>query len=198
MADIFEARAELDRWRARLWVLDRETPWLDWLLLTKRPQNIARKVPWGQVWPQNVWIGTTVENQQFAKKRLPHLLKHPAVIRFVSAEPLLGPLNLSEWLKNACGGVRPIDWLIVGGESGAKARPMDPIWVEQLRDQCVSAGVAFHFKQWGHWGPACQTFAKKVREARFEGLQGSRTVFRKRSIDHALLGAPQLGYTCAS
>ena len=152
MADVFEKRPELDVQRQRLWALIRATPWLDWLLLTKRPQNIAGMVPWKQAWPENVWLGTTVESQPFAEQRLPHLLKHPAAVRFLSCEPLLGAIDLSTWFKRT--GLQPIDWVIAGGESGPGARPMHPDWAGGLLKQCRKADVAFHFKQWGHWVPA--------------------------------------------
>ena len=90
MADVFESRADLKPERAKLWEVITKTPALDWLLLTKRPQNIAKMVPWGKKWPDNVWIGTTVEDQKFAALRLPHLLALPAAVRFLSCEPLLG------------------------------------------------------------------------------------------------------------
>ena len=93
MADVFELRTVLDPWRVRLWKLIDKTPWLDWLLLTKRPQNIEKKVPWENDWPENVWLGTTVENQKYADERLPILLKFPAKRRFLSCEPLLGSMT---------------------------------------------------------------------------------------------------------
>lgn len=146
MADVFEGRADLEPWRARLWKLIEATPWLDWLLLTKRPENVGAMVPWGASWPTNVWLGTTVENAEWAAKRIPALLQQPAAIRFLSCEPLLGPIDLSPWLDE-------INWVIVGGESGHNARLMDPRWACALRDQCVAAGVNFFFKQWGDWVP---------------------------------------------
>jgi protein gp37 len=152
MGDIFEPRSELDAWRIRLWELIRITPSLDWLLLTKRPEQVGRKVPWGQSWPGNVWLGTTVETQLWASRRIPALIEHAAAVRFISCEPLLGPLDLRQWLGSSLS--RPgIDWVIAGGESGAKARPMNPRWVLDLKDQCVHATVPFHFKQWGNWRP---------------------------------------------
>jgi protein gp37 len=153
MADVFESRTELNAQRQRLWELIRSTPWLDWLLLTKRPQNIGEMVPWSAgTWPQNVWLGTTVENQQCAKERLPHLLQHTAAVRFLSCEPLLGAIDLSQWFRRP--GLERIDWVIAGGESGPGARPMHPDWAKNLLKQCLKADVAFHFKQWGHWVPA--------------------------------------------
>jgi len=151
MADVFERRAELNSERVRLWRLIEQTPWLDWLLLTKRPQNIARMVPWEHAWPQNVWLGTTVESQVFAEKRLPYLLQNAAVVRFLSCEPLLGPLDLNTWFRRT--GFHTIDWVIAGGESGPKSRPMHPDWAIGLLDQCTKEAVPFHFKQWGHWAP---------------------------------------------
>jgi protein gp37 len=152
MADIFERRSELGSKRVRLWELINETTWLDWLLLTKRPQNIQDMVPWSRNWPSNVWLGTTVESQAFADKRLPFLLRHPATIRFLSCEPLLGPLDLSAWFGRR--EFHPIDWVIAGGESGPNCRPMHPDWASRLLSQCRKAKVPFHFKQWGHWVPA--------------------------------------------
>ena len=146
MADVFEDRRDLDEARRRLWALIATTTSLDWLLLTKRPEAIARLVPWGTQWPRNVWIGTTVENQKVARERLPHLVELPAVVRFISAEPLLGPLDLSPWISG-------LDWVIAGGETGHGARPSSPAWFKALRKQCRAADVAFHFKQWGDYAP---------------------------------------------
>ena len=125
----------------------------------------------------NVWLGTSVENQPTADARIPHLLVTPAAVRFVSAEPLLGPVDLyggdpdprlggvaagpnvhlGQWWRHddpANAPPRPgIDWVIAGGESGPGARPMHPDWARSLRDQCAAAGVAFHFKQWGECVP---------------------------------------------
>ena len=337
MADVFEAHPQLHTERALLWTLIGQTPALDWLLLTKRPENIADMVPsWWRTfgsWPDNVWLGTTVENQGAAEKRIPILLSIPARVRFLSCEPLLGELDLSEWIgelngtpqyrgagvqgrsdgrvgdrwqwqhlesgdaqresmgrgngfdqsSEATGGTRQrtlsdgenddrqnplprssapvgmaplqwadpfgsddqpqewrqegqspvepgvgdvfgagnpflaraeawarstrrtqfdgqtdgkpsqgdqrteeggaeasgdrepirsdipsdlenrqrpapaISWVICGGESGPRARPMHPNWARLLRDQCQAAGIAFHFKQWGQFIPVGQT-----------------------------------------
>jgi protein gp37 len=147
-SDVFEDRPDLIEPRARLFRLILATPNLDWLLLTKRPENIGGLWPVGHdltgpgaaEWP-NIWLGTSVENQAMADQRIPDLLKIPAAVRFLSMEPLiedLGPIDLTG-----------IDWVIVGGESGPKARPMHPDWARSIRDQCVAAGVPFFFKQWG-------------------------------------------------
>jgi protein gp37 len=125
----------------RLWALIRVTPNLDWQLLTKRPENIARMLPadWGDGWP-NVWLGATVENQRRADERIPILRRIPAVVRFLSCEPLLELINLD---------IAGIDWVIVGAESGPRdrVRPMELDWVRSLRDQRLAAGIAFFFKQ---------------------------------------------------
>lgn len=102
---------------------------------------------------QNVWLGTSVENQQVANERIPLLLETPAAVRFLSCEPLLGPVNLS--MRTDCFEMVPgIDWIITGGESGPHARPMHPDWARSIRDQCQVAGVPFFFKQWGEYEPS--------------------------------------------
>lgn len=154
MADVFERKQELNMWRNKLWKLITDTPNLDWLLLTKRPQNIKSMVPWTNDWPENVWIGTTIENQKFANLRMPFLVNIPAKVRFLSCEPLLGKLDLEQWLRpELVSGSYGIDWIISGGESGPKSRPMSPMWALDLRDQSIRNNVSFHFKQWGHWVP---------------------------------------------
>jgi len=147
MADVFEDRDELIEHRLRLFDLIEKTPNLDWLLLTKRPQNVKSFSPWGRVWPANVWLGTTVELQDRAEELLPFLSEIPAKVRFISAEPLLGPIDIERWLGTT------IDWVITGGESGPKARPASPNWFTDLHAQCMRKEVAFHFKQWGDWVP---------------------------------------------
>lgn len=145
MADVFEDHPQVFGARERLWYLIEETPWLNWLLLTKRPENILSMVPWPNQqisWPDNVWIGTSVGLQSRAEERIPFLLAVPAVVRFLSCEPLLGPLDLTPWLSQ-------LQWVICGGESGSGARPMDLAWARALRDQCQSANVPYFFKQVG-------------------------------------------------
>lgn len=138
--------------RRRLYYLIEETSQLDWLLLTKRPEHVSTLIPtrWSQRLPDNVWIGTSVENQAAADERMPHLLNIPARVRFLSCEPLIGHVNLTKWIldvRTKC----PISWIIVGGESGPCARPMHPEWVRALRNQATATGIAFLFKQWGEW-----------------------------------------------
>ncbi|AMO36703.1 DUF5131 family protein [Thauera humireducens] len=99
----------------------------------------------------NVWLGVSVEDQAAADERIPLLLDTPAAVRWISAEPLLASINLAE--HGLHGGPGQLDWVVVGGESGPKARPMHPAWARSLRDQCAAAGVPFLFKQWGEWAP---------------------------------------------
>lgn len=151
MADVCEDHPDWIEPRARLIKLIEATPWLDYLLLTKRPENYLPMFgeSWGYAWPENVWAGTTAEDQQNADKRIPHLLKVPAVVRFVSCEPLLGPINLKPYLA-ALDGTQLLDQIIIGGESGGHGiRRMDPAWSVNIRNQCVATNTAFFFKQSG-------------------------------------------------
>jgi protein gp37 len=150
MCDIGERRndavgAEMDAARARLWPIIEQTRSLTWLLLTKRPQNIPSLVP--ATWmtngfPSNVWCGTTAGNQDGWNKRVKYLRRIPVGVRFVSCEPMLGPLDVSADLDG-------ISWIISGGESGGNARNFDLRWARSLRDQCQASGVAFFMKQAG-------------------------------------------------
>lgn len=146
MGDVFEQHPAVAGERARLWPLIDATPWLFWLLLTKRPENIAGMVPatWIARPRANVGFGTSVEDQAAADARIPFLLSIPAAMRFLSCEPLLGPLDLRDFLTDGAG-----HWVIAGGESGPRHRPCDPVWVRGIRDQCADAFVPFYFKQWG-------------------------------------------------
>ena len=160
LCDVFEDWPGLEDWRLDLMEMIQITPNIDWLLLTKRPENVNMMIEresgysdhhhWFHSAP-NVWIGTSVENQETANERIPFLLRTPAAVRFLSVEPMLGPVVLAQvpMLEIA----RGLHWVIVGGESGSKARPMRPAWLRSLRDQCVNAGIAFHFKQWGEYVP---------------------------------------------
>ena len=168
MADVFETRKELNEHRYKLWELIEETPYLDWLILTKRPQNISIYSPW-EKWPPNVWLGTTAETNKWARERIDHLAKINARIHFISAEPLLGSIDLTRWLSDAC-----LDWVIAGGESGPRARPTRPSWIRELRDQCNTYQVPFHFKQWGHWTPDLPASSRKVRTINFEDENGNK------------------------
>ncbi len=175
LADVFEDRPELDEPRQRLFDLILQTPQLDWLLLTKRPEvmrefligeayrisapGLTNSHVWDCGWP-NVWLGVSVEDQAAVKARGPILLSIPAAVHFLSVEPLLGPIDAADYLhffhgnrgnvkQWPCG--KRVAWVIVGGESGHNARPMHPEWARSLRDQCTQAGVPFFFKQWGEF-----------------------------------------------
>lgn len=142
MADVFEDHPDWLQPRKELWRLIEATPHLDWLLLTKRPENIARfQPPWP--WPDNVWLGTSVEDQRRAEERIPHLLAAAASVRFLSCEPLLGRVDLRPYLYG-------LQWVIVGGESGAKHRPMQIEWAQDIREQCAYSCVSFFAKQPAH------------------------------------------------
>lgn len=183
------------KWLHDLLVLILNTPNLDWLLLTKRPHLWRSRLEafatmdgsiasaWAVAWlggeaPKNVWIGTSVEDQKRADERIPHLLKIPARVRFLSMEPLLGPVDLMptgalgcdcpqlerddgeteercsgrcQFYRNAVDKMRRVEWVITGGESGPGARPSHPDWFRSIRDQCKAAGVAYLHKQNGEW-----------------------------------------------
>ncbi|WP_186122322.1 phage Gp37/Gp68 family protein [Burkholderia gladioli] len=170
LADVFD-NAVPAIWRRDLGALIESTPNLDWLLLTKRIGNAAAMLvdmfPGGM--PGHVWLGATVVNQDEADRDVPKLLATPARVRFLSIEPMLGPIDLNKALPpfhcdtcdadygalsaHASGTPIGIDWVIAGGESGHRARPAHPDWFRSLRDQCAEAHVAFFFKQWGQWAP---------------------------------------------
>lgn len=187
MCDVMEDATGLQQIREeKLYPLIEATPHLDWLLLTKRPQNFARFLPsaWLENSQPNVWLMTTVESDDYIWRAV-ELIKVPAVVHGLSYEPALGPLtklapllgirhedelaevganitNPDQHLTREIGvpfhdpWVRSIDWVIVGGESGPGARPMHPDWVRAIRDECAKCGAAFFFKQWGEWLPADQ------------------------------------------
>lgn len=176
MGDIFEYlplfKSEdgrtLDTERARLWVMIEATPNLDWLLLTKRPQNMNRMAPksWATGWPHNVIAMATVESEDTVW-RIKKILEVPAQRRGLSMEPLFSEVNINPfmpphqigqlpgkgWQASAISSTDKIglDWIITGGESGPHARPGHIDWYRSLRDQANAAGAAFHFKQWGNW-----------------------------------------------
>jgi protein gp37 len=179
MADVFELGATDDnrkvmgdaRWK--LWNLIDETPMLDWLLLTKRPENVPALVPqeWLVEWPHNVWMGTSVEDQASADSRVPALLKIPATTRFLSCEPLLQSVDLTKFcvrlpatqgIENSSAHAVPrlnetimpalkagIDWVIVGGESGQNCRSFQLDWARSIKEQCQRYGAKFFMKQLG-------------------------------------------------
>lgn len=164
MSDWLDPEVPIE-WLADLLGILNDCPHLDFQLLTKRPENWLPRIEAARLtgrcamdmitrWkrgepPPNVQIGTTVEDQPRADQRLPHLLNIPARIRFLSCEPLLGPVNLAPLLPLSSSPL--LHWIIAGGESGAQARPTHPDWFRSLRGQCFAAQVPFFFKQWGEW-----------------------------------------------
>jgi protein gp37 len=178
LGDWLDAEVEI-KWLADLLKLIHDTPNLDWLLLTKRPQNWKERIRSAAGWMAtttsakfhdvgrglvawlegearaNIWIGTSVENQACADERIPQLLDIPAAVRFLSCEPLLEELDLFKPYKGGKFILSSdrIHWVICGGESGPGAHPMHPDWARSLRDQCTVHGVPFLFKQWGEFAP---------------------------------------------
>ena len=136
VADVFEVMHAAPRHRFQV--------------LTKRAERLAELAP-SLPWPDNVWMGVSVENQHWTS-RIDHLRETPAAVKFLSCEPLLGPLDLE---------LEGIDWVIVGGESGPGARPMQPEWARGIRDQCAATRTPFFFKQWGAHNARGQRVGKK-------------------------------------
>lgn len=137
MSDLFHEEVPVE-FLKQVFDVIRETPWHIYQILTKRQDRLLELA--GQLdWPENIWMGVSVENQHYVQ-RVDCLREVPATVRFLSCEPLLGPLQLD---------LTDIHWVIVGGESGVKHRPMKVEWAQSIRDQCQEAGVAFFFKQVG-------------------------------------------------
>lgn len=145
MGDVFDNHPEVAQPREMLWELIRKTPRLDWLILTKRIGNTVHMLPpdWGGGYP-NVWLGISVVNQVEADRDIPKLIHTPAVTRFLSCEPLLGPIDLDKvgWPIEK----RP-QWIIVGGESGGGSRPMEIQWARDIQEFCFRKEIAFFMKQ---------------------------------------------------
>ncbi len=167
MSDLFHERVPFEQILAIHLPMISEAVNHTYIVLTKRPGRAKefylwwdRKFP-GHAVPGTLVLGVSVENQKAAEERIPVLMQIPAASRAVSLEPLLGPVDLSRWLGH-CAACNPdhedeiLNWVIVGGESGPGARPMHPDWARSVRNQCVSAGVPFFFKQWGEWLPVDQ------------------------------------------
>lgn len=170
LADVCEDRDDLLEPRARLMRLIEQTPYLTWLLCTKRPENFLSHFGrrWGPQWPRNVWALTTAENQEQADKRLPELMKVPAIVRGVSHEPALEAVDFTKWLtptdpgedgERLCHGHgldschqcarESLNWIITGGESGSGARPFHMAWARKAKGACEEAGAVFFMKQAG-------------------------------------------------
>lgn len=227
-----------DEYIAKVWAVMAATPRHTFQILTKRPARMrsllrssrfrrqvgdaARAldltndlvsivdVAVQDLWPlENVWLGVSTEDQKWADIRIPELLATPAAVRFISAEPLLGPIELWLFLVPNANLCRPhgatsvaenaevagilrsavhehlddcrtfLDWIIVGGESGPQARPMNPAWARSLRDQAANTGVAFLFKQWGEWAPLTGVRYSDFHEFSLEPAESVRKVGKK-------------------
>lgn len=191
LADVFDNAID-PQWRSDLFDLIANTTNLDWLLLTKRIGNAGNMLPvpfdFDKHYP-NVWIGATICNQEEANRDIPKLLAIDAAKRFLSMEPLLGPVDLTQIpisghghhelspivtanvlkRRKECPALPELHLVIVGGESGPHSRPLHPEWVRSLRDQCDDAGVEFMFKQWGEWKPINQ-----MKESEHAALYASK------------------------
>lgn len=219
MSDLFHP-AVPDRFIWQVLATIAATPRHTYLVLTKRPErardllrapgaiealehavrDLTGKMGWDRAptwaWPlDNLWMGTSVEDQRSAQARLPALLATPAASRFLSAEPLLGELDLwpwiapgpeqAEWNLARYGHSRPLQLVIAGGESGAGARPMHPDWARRLRDDCRAARMRFHFKQWGAWAPEDHlTDGTPAAEDRWLPSGGDKAPVRMRRCTH--------------
>lgn len=228
MSDLFHADVPED-YIARVFAVMAATPWHTYQVLTKRHgrmrallsdggfeslviehwdalteehgDRIGRRPGWNWYPLPNVWLGVSVETQQWADIRVPALLDTPAAVRFLSCEPLLGPVDLSRWLglefyesfgwgeemfaslNDRVGPRGGLHWVIAGGESGHRARPADPAWLRTLRDQCEAARTAFLFKQWGAWMPAGHGIGRFTGAERLIGQplddMGHRQIMRR-------------------
>ncbi len=181
LADVFDPEVS-PLWKVRLFSLIDACKNLEWLLLTKRPENIKNDLPWKWIEfpPENVRLMVTAENQEMADRRIPILLDSWHGKNGISVEPMLSNIELPHYYSALTkedeenGGPiftylgidgKYIDWVICGGESGTNARPMHPDWARSLRDQCAIAGVPFLFKQWGEWSPYSppETTSRKIQ-----------------------------------
>ncbi|MEQ8249545.1 MAG: DUF5131 family protein [Alphaproteobacteria bacterium] len=160
MSDLFHERVS-DAFILDVWQVMRDTPRHSYQILTKRPDRMAALVSKeiGDVLP-NVWLGTSIENADVTDRIL-QLRKVPAPIRFISFEPLIGPVGTVD--------LDGIQWAIVGGESGRSARPIKEAWIDEIYAQCLEAGTAFFFKQWGTWGKDNKKRSKKANGREYRG-----------------------------
>ncbi|MEN6507141.1 MAG: phage Gp37/Gp68 family protein [Planctomycetaceae bacterium] len=195
MGDLFHKDVPFG-WATHVFDVIRDCPKHTFQILTKRPGRMEEFFNGRGGWrygppPDNVWLGVTVENQATADERIPMLLRCPAKVRFLSCEPLLGPVNLrlatpcdrrcNEYDYAECPGTNGpcimqcrVEWVIAGGESGPNARPSHPDWFRSLRDQCAAAGVPYFFKQWGSWAPG--NYGSKLNPAQGIYRDGRRLI----------------------
>lgn len=159
MSDLFHEGVS-DAFILNVWKVMRETPHHNYQILTKRPERMAAIVSqMGEILP-NAWLGTSIEDAEVAS-RVDHLRQVPAAIRFISFEPLIGSVGAMD--------LSGIDWAIVGGESGRSARPIREEWIDEIHTQCLTAGTAFFFKQWGTWGKDNKKRSKKANGREYRG-----------------------------
>ncbi len=160
MSDLFHERVS-NAFIFEVWRVMRETPHHNYQILTKRPERMAELVATkiGEVLP-NVWLGTSIEDVSVVN-RIEHLRRVPAAIRFISFEPLIGSVGAVD--------LQDIHWAIIGGESGKSARPIREEWIDEIYAQCLSAGTAFFFKQWGTWGKDNKKRSKKANGREYRG-----------------------------
>jgi protein gp37 len=208
LADVFD-NAVPDAWRMDLFKLIADTPHLDWLMLTKRIGNVHSYtqrdgLAFDLIGDGRVWLGATICNQKEADRDIPKLLAVPARVRFLSMEPLLGPVDVfstitGELLHVSGNEYEPgwLDWIIVGGESGPGARPMHPDWARGLRDQCKAGDVPFLFKQWGEWLGAHQDGAYDHKPIELNATDSSVRVGKK-AAGRLLDGAQHDGFPTAT
>ena len=172
MSDLFHEEISFDYIREVFKVME-DTPRHIYQVLTKRPNIMLEYSESHQnKWPDNVWAGVSVENQYWADARIPLLEKVPTAIKFLSVEPLLKRVDLAPHLDS-------VNWVIVGGESGPKARPMEEDWVRSIRDDCLEAKVPFFFKQWGgRYNKARGRELDGIKWSEFPSWSGSLTISR--------------------
>ena len=193
MTDIFHESVPF-WWLNSVFIAMEENPQHIFQILTKRPDRMGHflTAEWTAKIPDNVWLGVSCENQKAADERIPFLLQIPAKVRFVSVEPMLEAVDLTDYFTGpnrlvATGnksmpvdniGSLKLDWTICGGESGPGARPLHPDWVRSLRDQCQIADISFHFKQWGEWGQHCYIVLPEKSGVPFHMFDDGLYVFR--------------------
>jgi protein gp37 len=177
MSDLFHERVS-DAFILAVWRVMRETPRHTYQILTKRPERMAQFVS-SQIDDvlSNVWLGASVENAD-AIHRVEPLRATPAVIRFISFEPLIGPVGALD--------LSGVHWAIIGGESGGAARPLREAWIDEIHEQCRQAGTAFFFKQWGAWGKDNKRRSKKANGREYRGKTWNETPVTPQSAVQAL------------
>lgn len=207
LADVFDNQVP-DSWRMELFELIGSTTNIDWLILTKRIGNVQKMSSRdGQMFDviiDKVWLGITICNQEEADRDIPKLIDIPAKLRFLSIEPMLAPIDLKFTTRSfgfpkhvsrdgvAYGMPQGIHWVIVGGETGANARPMYPHWVFSIKEQCREVNKPFFFKQWGEYLSDSQDLLKVINKQQhsFVGITGIDTLYKvgKAKAGHLLNG----------